>query len=149
MTPILLAYLGVAVMLICSGLGSTYGITICGNAAVGALKKNPSGLGSYITLSALPSTQGLYGFVGYFLISGFLIESISWFQATAIFCAGLILGIVALLSAIRQGQVCANGIAAIGNGYNVFAGTMVLAVFPELYAIISLLVVVLVSSSLG
>lgn len=149
MTPILFAYLGVAIMLICAGIGSTYGVTICGNAAVGALKKNPSALGSCITLSALPSTQGLYGFVGYFLLSGFLLESINWFAATAIFAAGVILGVVGLLSAIRQGQVCANGIAAIGNGYNVFAGTMVLAVFPELYAIISLLAVVLISSSIG
>jgi V/A-type H+-transporting ATPase subunit K len=149
MSAILLAYLGVAIMIVGSGLGSVYGITICGNAAVGALKKNPSGLGTYITLSALPSTQGLYGFVGYFLISGFLIESITWIQAVAIFAGGITLGVVGLLSAIRQGQVCANGIASIGNGYNVFSGTMVLAVFPELYAIISLLIVVLIKSSIG
>lgn len=149
MTPILFAYLGIAIMLIGCGVGSVYGISFCANAAVGALKKNPSGMGSYITLSALPSTQGLYGFVGYFLLSAYLTESVTIFQGLAIFGVGLILGVVGLLSAMRQGQICANGIAAIGNGYNVFGGTMVLAVFPELYAIISLLVVVLVSGTLG
>lgn len=39
MEPILLAYLGVALMVALSGIGSAYGVTICGNAAVGALKK--------------------------------------------------------------------------------------------------------------
>ena len=65
MEPILLAYLGVALMVALSGIGSAYGVTICGNAAVGALKKNPTASGQYIGLSALPSSQGLYGFVGY------------------------------------------------------------------------------------
>ena len=72
MEPILLAYLGIALMVALSGIGSAYGVTICGNAAVGALKKNPTASGQYIGLSALPSSQGLYGFVGYFLLSSFL-----------------------------------------------------------------------------
>ncbi len=147
MTPILLAYLGIALMVGLSGIGSAYGVTICGNAAVGALKKNPKASGSYIALSALPSSQGLYGFVGYFLLSGFLAqgEAMSMFTAASILGAGAALGFVAFYSAIRQAQVCANGIAAIGNGHNVFGTTMVLAVFPELYAILSLLVLILIS----
>ena len=44
-------------------------------------------------------------------------------QAAAILGAGIALGLVALFSAIRQGQVCANGIAAIGQGHNVFSNT--------------------------
>lgn len=131
-----------------SGIGSAYGVTICGNAAVGALKKNPNGSGSYIALSALPSSQGLYGFVGYFLLSAFLTPEISTFVACAVFGAGLALGAVCFFSAIRQAQVCANGIAAIGNGHNVFGTTMVLAVFPELYAILSLLVLILITGLL-
>lgn len=148
MTPILLAYLGIALMVGLSGIGSAYGVTICGNAAVGALKKNPNGSGSYIALSALPSSQGLYGFVGYFLLSAFLTPGISTFVACAVFGAGLALGAVCFFSAIRQAQVCANGIAAIGNGHNVFGTTMVLAVFPELYAILSLLVLILITGLL-
>lgn len=145
MEPIVLAYLGIALMVGLSGIGSAYGVTICGNAAVGALKKNPSGSGQYIGLSALPSSQGLYGFVGYFLLSAYLVPGISWYAAAAVFGAGLGLGLVALFSAIRQAQVCANGIVAIGGGYNVFGTTMVLAVFPELYAILGLLVLILIS----
>ncbi len=45
MEPIVLAYLGIALMVGLSGTGSAYGVTICGNAAVGALKKNPGASG--------------------------------------------------------------------------------------------------------
>ena len=55
---------------------------------------------------------------------------------------------VALFSAIRQGQVCANGIAAIGQGHNVFSNTLILAVFPELYAIVALAATFLIGSAL-
>ncbi|MEI3153723.1 MAG: ATPase [Odoribacter sp.] len=145
MEPIVLAYLGIALMVGLSGIGSAYGVTICGNAAVGALKKNPGASGQYIGLSALPSSQGLYGFVGYFLLSAYLVPGITVNAAAAVFGAGLGLGLVALFSAIRQAQVCANGIVAIGSGYNVFGTTMVLAVFPELYAILGLLVLILIT----
>ena len=148
MEPIILAYLGIALMVGLSGIGSAYGVTISGNAAVGALKKNPNGLGSFIALSALPSSQGLYGFVGYFLLSGFLVANITMFQAAAVFGAGLAMGLVGLFSSIRQAQVCANGISAIGAGHNVFGATMVMAVFPELYAILALLVLILISGSI-
>lgn len=148
MEPIVLAYLGIALMIALSGTGSAYGVTIAGNAAVGALKKNSSATGSYIALAALPSSQGLYGFVGYFLLSGFLVAGMDWYTAAAIFGAGLGLGVVGLFSAIRQAQVCANGIAAIGSGHNVFGTTMILAVFPELYAILSLLVLILISTAI-
>ena len=104
---------------------------------------------SYIGLSALPSSQGLYGFVGYFMMQPFVTADISLLNAIAIFAAGLVLGFSGLISAIRQGQVCANGIAAIGAGHNAFGSTMVMAVFPELYAILGLLVTILISTSLA
>ena len=148
MEPILLAYLGVALMVGLTGIGSSYGVTICGNAVVGAMKKNPDGLGSYIALSALPSSQGLYGFDGYFLMQKFLVNTITYGAATAVFGAGLILGLVGFFSALRQSQVCANGIAGVGAGHNVFGATMVMAVFPELYAILGLLVLILISGTI-
>ena len=43
MEPILLAYLGIALMTGLTFIGSSYGVTICGN-AVGAMKKNPDAL---------------------------------------------------------------------------------------------------------
>ena len=137
MEPIILAYIGIGLMIGLAGIGSAFGTSMGGNAAVGALKKNSDAFGSYLVLSALPGTQGLYGFMGFFLMQGHLTDQITWLQAAGVFGAGLALGFVALLSAIRQGQVCANGIASIGSGNDVFGNTIILAVFPELYAIVA------------
>jgi V/A-type H+-transporting ATPase subunit K len=150
-TAIILAYIGVGLMIGLAGTGSAIGVTIGGNATIGALKKNEEAFGSYMLLSALPGTQGLYGFAGYFVLENVhkvLNPEMTLFQGVAVFGAGFALGLVGLLSAIRQGQVCANGIAAIGAGYNVFGRTMILAVFPELYAIIAFAATFLIGASL-
>lgn len=145
---IFLAYLGIALCVALSGIGSAYGVTICGNAAIGAFKKNPNAGGSYMGLSALPSSQGLYGFVGFFMLQGLVVADIDMYKACAIFGVGLACGLVCLFSAIRQAKVCANGISAIGAGHNAFGTAMILAVFPELYAILGLLVLILTSFAL-
>ena len=92
---IILAYLGVALCVGLSGVGSAYGVTICGNAAIGAFKKNPSASGSYIALAALPSSQGLYGFVGFFMLQGLLAKAADdMIVAAAVLGAGLACGLV-------------------------------------------------------
>ena len=139
MNEIILAYIGVGLMLGLSGIGSAYGVTIGGNATIGALKKNDEAF-------ALPGTQGLYGFLGFFLLKNVLVAGITWLQAAAVFGAGLGLGLVCLFSAIRQGQVCANGIIGIGSGYDVFGKTLILAVFPELYAIVAVAATFMIST---
>ncbi len=149
-TAIILAYVGLGLMLGLAGVGSAIGVSIGGNATIGALKKNEGAFGSYMILSALPGTQGLYGFGGFFIInsSGVMGPDITMLQGMAILAAGFALGLVGLISAIQQGKVCANGIAGIGAGYNVFARTMILAVFPELYAIVAFAATFLISAGL-
>jgi len=149
MGPILLAYVGVLLMVGLSGLGSVYGLTICGKAVTGAMKKSPDKMGTYIALSALPSSQGLYGFVAYMVMSPFIVENITLFTAAGILGAGVLMGIAGFFSAIRQAEVCAEGITAAGAGHNVFASTMVMAVFPELYAILALVVSILIAGIIG
>lgn len=134
------AYIGIAVMIGLAGVGSAFGVTIAGNAALGAMKKNDK-FGNFLVLTALPGTQGLYGFAGYYMFQNMfpvLTPEITGIQAAAILSSGIALGLVGLMSAIRQGQVCANGIVSIGQGYDVMGKTLVLAVFPELYAIVAL-----------
>lgn len=148
MTPVFLAYMGIFLMVGLTGVGSAIGVTITGNASIGAMKKNADAFGNYMVLSALPGTQGLYGFLGYFLLQKHLIPEMTWAAAAAVFGAGLILASAGLVSAIRQGQVCANGIAGIGSGYDVFGKTMILAVFPELYAIVALAAVFMIGQTI-
>lgn len=147
---IILAYIGLGLMIGLAGVGSAIGVSIGGNATIGALKKNDEAFGSYMLLSALPGTQGLYGFAGFFIInsSGVISAEMTLLQGMAILAAGFALGLVALISAMRQGQICANGIAGIGSGYDVFGRTMVLAVFPELYAIVAFAAAFLINAGL-
>ena len=148
-TALVLAYVGVALMVGLAGVASSIGTSITGQAAVGAMKKNGGAFGSYMILSALPGSQGLYGFVCFFLVKNYLTPGITVLQAAAILGMGLLVGLVCLLSSVRQGQICANGIAAIGNGHNVMGNTLILAAFPELYSILTVAAVFLLRSLLG
>jgi V/A-type H+-transporting ATPase subunit K len=149
MTPILFAYIGICFLLGLSGVASAFGTSIAGNAVIGALKKNPDIFGKAMVLTALPGSQGLFGFLGYFLLKPFLVEHISMFQGVAICFTGLAVGLVELFTSVRQGQICANGASAMGNGHDVFSNTLILAVFPELYSIIAVAAAFLVSQSIG
>lgn len=134
-----LGYLGLGLMLALAGIGSCYGTTIAANAAEGALKKDPSKSSSYMILSALPATQGLYGFVAFLMCQAKVAES------PALMCGiGIGVGIVCLFSAIRQGMVCANGIAGIAQGHDVQTNTMIYAALPEFYAILALVAALMV-----
>ena len=136
----LLGYLGLALMLGLSFIGSALGTTIAGNAAEGALKKNQDGATNYMVLSAMPASQGLYGFVAFFIWKSkdFAADGI------VLFALGLAAGLTFLISAIRQGQVCANGIVGMSQGHDVQTNTMIYAAFPEFYAILALVATFLV-----
>ena len=149
MEPIYLAYFGIVLMVALSGIASSYGVSFPANAAIGAMKKNKGAFGQYLILTALPGTQGLYGFVCFFLLKNYLTPGISVMQAAAILGMGMFVGFVCLFSSLRQGQICANGVAAIGNGHNVMGNTLILAAFPELYGILTVAAVFLLRSLLG
>ena len=133
----ILGYLGLGLVLALAGIGSSIGTTLAGNAAEGALKRKPEASGSYMVLSALPATQGIYGFVAFFLMMGKM-TSDAQANGMIVFAIGACVGLVCLLSAIRQGQVCANGIVGISQGHNVFTNTLIYAALPEFYAILGL-----------
>ena len=136
----ILGYLGFGLMLGLAGIGSAIGTTIAGNAAEGALKKNPEKSSTYMILSALPATQGIYGFVAFLMWMGKDFAS----QGPLLFGVGLAVGAVCLLSAIRQGQVCANGIIGVSQGHEVMTNTLIYAALPEFYAILSLVAALMI-----
>ncbi len=131
---LILGYLGLGLMLALAGIGSSIGTTIAGNAAEGALKLNAEKSSSYMILSAMPATQGLYGFVAFLMWMGKDFAA----DGAQLFGVGLGVGLVCMFSAIRQGQVCANGIVGISQGHDVQTNTMIYAALPEFYAILAL-----------
>ena len=145
---VILAGIGLALMVGLTGVGSSIGLVIGGTATIGSMKKKPEGFGSYLVLSGLPATQGLYGFVSYIIWSNSVAADMSVMAGILALTAGFAVGIVGLISAIQQGKVCAAGINAIGSGHNVFGNTMILAAFPEFYAILGLVASILIQGSL-
>ncbi len=132
----ILGYLGLGLVLALAGIGSSIGTTTAGNAAEGALKRKPEASGSYLLLSALPSTQGIYGFVAFFIMLGrFTSGTIS---GLVCFGVGVSVGVACLVSGISQGQVCANGIVGVSQGHDVVTNTLIYAALPEFYAILGL-----------
>ncbi len=151
-TALILAYVGVALMVGLSGCASAIGTSTCGQAAVGAMKKNPDGFGGYLVLSALPGSQGLYGFVCYFMVTnmfGLVNADTTILQGAAVLGAGILVGVANVASSIYQGAVCANGINAIGSGHDVMGKTLILAAFPELYAILTVAATFLIGSAVA
>ena len=142
----ILAYVGLACLVGLAGIGSAYGTTIAGNAAEGALKKAPEKSSGYMILAAMPATQGLYGFVAFLMWMGNVSQvgidpAISGYK---FFALGLAVGLVLLFSAIRQGQVCANGIVGMSQGHDVQTNTMIYAALPEFYAILALIAALMI-----
>lgn len=135
----LLGYLGLGLMLGLAGIGSSYGTTIAGQAAEGALKKDPSKSSGYMVLCALPATQGLYGFIAFMMMSSRVAT-----DGLLLFGIGLGVGLACLISGIRQGKICAAGIQGMAQGHDVQTNTMIYAALPEFYAILALVATFLV-----
>ncbi len=147
-TAYILAWIGIFFMVALSGVGSAWGTVIGGSATVAAMKKRDDIFANCMILSAMPGTQGLYGFGAFFILKAHITPNISMITAAAIFGAGLISGIVNLISAYWQARIVANGIESMGNGNNVFTNTLILGVYPELYAIIAFAACFLISGML-
>ncbi|MFP4520681.1 MAG: ATPase [Fibrobacterota bacterium] len=137
------ALIGMGLMVGLSGAGSAWGLGIGGSAVLGMIKKRPESFGTGMVLAGLPATQGLYGFVAYIIYSGTIVPGMGLAEGAVVLGAGIAMGFAAMISAIYQGKVCASGITAMGSGHNVFGNTMILAAFPEFYAILALVAVIL------
>ncbi len=144
----ILGIIGLGLMVGGGGAGSAIGLGISGSALLGLVKKKPELLGVGLGLAMPPATQGLYGFVGFVLYQGFVKPDMTMFQAAVVLAAGAAMFFSCMLSAIYQGKVCADGIAATAQGKNVFGVTMMLAAFPEFYAILSLVAAIMMQGLL-
>ncbi|MDR0304079.1 MAG: hypothetical protein LBH98_04820 [Chitinispirillales bacterium] len=144
----ILAFIGFGLMLGLSGVGSAMATGMTGSAVVGLLKKRPETFGNALVLAAVPSTQALYGFVGFIIFQGVIgagtVDDVA--KGAVILGAGLALGLICFLSAIYQAKVCCSGISAIASGHDVFGNTLILIAFPEFFAILALVSAIMIST---
>lgn len=131
------------------GAASAVSMVTAGTALVGAMKKRPEIFGQCLALTAMPSSQGLYGFVAFFLFLPAVVSGVTLFQGAVILGAGILMAVIEWFSSVYQGQVIAAGINSMGSGKDAFVSTLVLAVFPELFSIFGLVMAILMQGSLA
>lgn len=150
----LVAYLGVALACALAGIGSAVGVGIAAQASTGVMSVDPKKFGKLLLLTALPGTQGIYGFVIAFL----LLQKIALFAGDnpltlvvgwKVFAAGMPIALAGLLSGIHQGKVCAGGAMMTAKQPDDSAKALILAVFVEFYAILGFLVSFLMLGQIG
>lgn len=141
-----LAIAGAAVVATLSGIGSSIGVNIAARISTGILSEEPEKFGSLLILSAIPGTQGVYGFLLGFLIIlkiGLLtgnIAQITTNQGMQIFFTALPVASVEFFSAIFQGKVAAGGAGIVAKKPESFISGVILAVLVEFYAVLGLLI---------
>ena len=136
------ALLGAALAAALACVGSAKGTGITGEAGAGLVSEDPSKSGKVMILQVIPGTQGLYGFVIFFLaftkISGSL-GSMTVAQGMQIFGACLPIALGGLLSAIAQGRVAAASINILAKKPDDWSKGMIMCIVVEFYAILCLL----------
>lgn len=130
---IALGWVGIFAPTALGGIGSIIGCARAGQAACGAMLDVDGGYGRFVGLSALPSSQMIYGIVVMFTLN----RAVTVASAPALFAIGVLAGAALMFSAIYQGACCASAInisktkpevfglsaapAAIVEGFAVFA----------------------------
>ena len=128
---LILGWIGIVAPLVLGAVGSVYGCLIAGQAACGALLEVESGYGRYIGLSALPSSQTIYGIVVMFSLN----RAVSLDNAPALAAIGILAGFGLLVSAKSQGKAIASAVGTSKHKPEVFGLTIAPAAIVEGFAV--------------
>ncbi len=128
---LILGWAGIVGPLVLGAVGSVYGCLIAGQAACGALLEVESGYGRYIGLSALPSSQTIYGIVVMFSLN----RAVTLENAPALAAIGILAGVGLLVSATSQGKAIASAVSTSKHKPEVFGLTIAPAAIVEGFAV--------------
>ncbi|MFV1967460.1 MAG: ATP synthase subunit C [Pirellulaceae bacterium] len=137
----LLGWMGMYAPMAMGAIGSIIGCAIPGQTACGAMLDVDSGYGRFIGVSAMPSSQTIYGIVVMFTLQNAATDSdsgqvvLTSQNAYGIFAIGVLVGLVLLLSAIYQGRCCAAAINASKSKPAIFGLSVAPAAIVEGFAV--------------
>ena len=137
-----LAILGGSLAVLMACVGSAKGVGLVGEAGAGLLSEDPSKFGGVLVLQLLPGTQGLYGFVTWFVAVFMNIDRLgdmSVETGAKILMACLPIAFGGLFSAIAQARVSAAGLTILAKKPEAQGNAIVMAIMVEFYAILSFL----------
>lgn len=140
-----IAFIGAALAVGLSCVGSAKGTGFVGEAGAGVLSEDPSKFSKILILQVIPGTQGLYGLVIWFfalmkmgVFAGEIID-LSIAQGAQFFVACLPMALGGLLSAIAQGRVAAASVGIVAKRPDEWSKGMIMCIIVEFYAILCLL----------
>ena len=151
---IMFALAGASLAAALSGVGSILGVRTAGQAGAGLVAEDPDKFGKVLLLTALPGTQGIYGFLAAILIAnatgllGGEVLDLDIAQGLQVFMAALPVAITGLFSGMFQGQVSAAGVNVIAKKPEAMGKAVILSALVETYAVLGLLVTILLINGL-
>ncbi len=125
-------------------IGSAIGCARAGQAAAGAMLETEGGYGRYIAVSAMPSSQTIYGIVIMFA----LLREVTVTNGPALFAVGLFAGLALLVSAMKQGDCCASAIHASKNKPEIFGLSIAPAAIVEGFSVFAFVFALVVAGSI-
>lgn len=124
---------GPALSLAFSAIGSSIGVGIAGMTSHGVMSRVEEGHGKMIAITAMPSSQLIYGFVLMLLLKNAVVAG-SVAPLSAVFVGGGA-GIAIMVAAIYQGLCCATAIEATAKQPKVFGKAFIAITLIESFAL--------------
>ena len=125
-------------------IGSMIGCARAGQAACGAMLDVESGHGKFIGLSAMASSQVIYGIVIMFTLS----REVTVESAGGLFAVGVLAGLALMMSGVYQGACCASAINASKSKPEVFGVSVAPAAFVEGFAVFAFVFAIVISGGI-
>ncbi len=140
-----LGWIGLYAPMAFGAIGSMIGCAIAGQAACGALLDAETGHGRYIGISAMPSSQTIYGIVVMFSLN----RPVTPENSGALFAIGTLAGLALLVSAVRQGGCCASAINVSKSKPEVFGLSVAPAAIVEGFAVFAFIFALVISGGIA
>jgi V/A-type H+-transporting ATPase subunit K len=140
---VMAGWLGIFSPMALGAMGSIIGCARAGQAACGALLETESGYGRFIGVSAMPSSQTVYGMV---MLT--LNRAVDAQNAPGLFAIGLLCGIALMVSAIHQGNCCASAINVSKSKSEIFGLSIAPAAVVEGFAVFVFVSALLLSAGI-
>ena len=125
-------------------IGSVIGCGIAGQAAIGAMLETDSGYGRFVGVSAMPSSQVIYGIVVMFTLN----RPVDAVSGAGTFGIGILAGLALLFSAIYQGRCCASAINATKAKPEIFGLSLAPAAIVEGFAVFAFIFALVLSAGI-
>ncbi len=139
-----MGWIGIYSPVALGAIGSILGCSKAGQAAIGALLDVDSGYGRYIGISAMPSSQTIYGIVVMLTLN----REVTLENSPGLFAIGVLVGIALLMSGIYQGKACASAIQVSKNKPEVFGISIAPAAIVEGFAVFAFVFALILAGSI-